>query len=54
MGGFGAHKYAYDLETLSNVLHQAGFVRITPRSFDASLDSELRKLGTLYLDAYKP
>jgi hypothetical protein len=52
--GFGSHRYAYDIETLSYALHQAGFVRLTPRSYDPALDSELRKLGTLYVDAYKP
>ena len=53
-GGFGSHRYAYDIETLSYALQQAGFVRIIPRSYDPSLDSELRKRGTLYVDAYKP
>jgi len=52
--GFGGHKYSYDLETLVGVLQQAGFVQITERSFAPSLDSELRKIGTLYVDAYKP
>ena len=48
------HKYAYDYETLEKILHGVGFVSIKRREFDASLDSEHRKLGTLYVDAHKP
>jgi predicted SAM-dependent methyltransferase len=52
--GFGAHKYAYDIETLIKVLQQAGFAHIRERSFDPAFDSELRKVGTLYAEAQKP
>jgi predicted SAM-dependent methyltransferase len=52
--GKWGHKYAYDLETLVKVLQQAGFIGITPRNFDPSIDSELRKIGSLYVDAHKP
>ncbi|MFY9529366.1 MAG: hypothetical protein WAR24_10680 [Candidatus Acidiferrales bacterium] len=51
--GFGGHQYAYDIETLIKVLHQAG-VRITERSFDPSLDSELRKVGLYAEPDVKP
>jgi predicted SAM-dependent methyltransferase len=48
------HKYAYDYETLSQTLREAGFVSISKRQFDPTRDSEARKKGTLYIDAYKP
>jgi predicted SAM-dependent methyltransferase len=48
------HKYAYDLETLTDALSAAGFVAITRRPFDPTLDSERRRIGTLYVDARKP
>jgi predicted SAM-dependent methyltransferase len=48
------HKYAYDFETLASVLAKAGFVGITRREFLPGLDSEHRRDGTLYVDAYKP
>lgn len=50
----GEHKYAYDFETLTNVLAQGGFVSITRRSFNPDLDSEDRAIGTLYVDGQKP
>jgi predicted SAM-dependent methyltransferase len=48
------HKYAYDFETLERVLAKAGFVSITRRDFDPSIDSEARRIGTLYVDGRKP
>jgi predicted SAM-dependent methyltransferase len=48
------HKYAYDYETLESVLKKAGFVSVTRREFDPSLDSESRKIGTLYAEGRKP
>ncbi len=50
----GEHKYAWDEETLARSLRRAGFTRAEPRAFDPSLDSEPRKIGTLYMRAYKP
>jgi predicted SAM-dependent methyltransferase len=47
------HKYAWDEETLTRSLQQAGFVCVTRRPFDAMLDSESRKIGTLYMRAIK-
>jgi predicted SAM-dependent methyltransferase len=50
--GFGQdHRYAYDLETLSARLTEAGFVDIRHRPFDPQRDS---RPGTLYVDARKP
>lgn len=48
------HKYAYDFETLAQVLGEAGFVSVVRRPFDPSLDDERRERGTLYVDASKP
>lgn len=48
------HKYAWDEETLGRVLEQAGFVSIARRPFDAALDTERRRPGTLYMQAFKP
>ena len=50
----GEHKYAYDFETLKQVLTQAGFVDVERRPFREGLDNEARRLGTLYVDARKP
>lgn len=47
------HKYAYDAETLTEVLSGAGFVSVARREFDPALDSESRRLGTLYVDGYR-
>jgi predicted SAM-dependent methyltransferase len=47
------HKYAWDCETLARTLRQFGFTEIIRREFDPALDSESRKIGTLYLRAIK-
>ena len=49
----GEHRYAYDFETLEKVLTSIGFENVEPRDFDALLDSEERRLGTLYVQATK-
>jgi len=48
------HKYAWDEETLTRSLQRSGFVCIARRPFDAAMDSEARKIGTLYMRAIKP
>ena len=48
------HKYAYDYITLAHVLEQAGFIDITQRDFDPTLDTDWRKIETLYVDARRP
>ena len=50
----GAHRFAYDFQTLKHVLESAGFSEVRRRDFDPQLDTEERKLGTLYCDAIKP
>lgn len=49
----GEHRFAYDYETLYHVLIEAGFQNIRQRAFDAALDTEHRRIGTLYVDAVK-
>jgi predicted SAM-dependent methyltransferase len=48
------HKYAWDEETLAKQLQRSGFCRVTRRPFDATLDIESRRIGTLYIRAFKP
>ena len=48
------HQYAYDFETLSQIIREVGFISIVKRAFNPNLDDERRRLGTLYLDAKKP
>ena len=47
------HCFAYDFETLKHVLTKAGFVEVRIRDYDPELDSEDRKLGSLYVDCRK-
>lgn len=47
------HKYAYDYETLAKVLHESGFVSIERSQFNADLDTEHRRIGSLYATARK-
>ena len=49
----GEHRFAYDYETLHHALMEAGFSNIRQRAFDAGLDTESRRIGTLYVDAVK-
>jgi predicted SAM-dependent methyltransferase len=48
------HKYAYDLETLARTLSKAGFQDPQRRPFNPELDSEYRRVCTLYVEARKP
>jgi predicted SAM-dependent methyltransferase len=50
----GEHRQLYDFATLSSVLQNAGFVDVRRREFNVLLDSEDRRLGTLYVEAVKP
>ncbi len=49
----GEHRYAYDLETIEKLLRAAGFVDVRPREFDGTLDSEHRRVGSLFIVARK-
>ncbi len=48
------HRMAYDLKTMKLVLSRAGFVDIQHREFDPTLDTQDRKIGSLYVTASKP
>ncbi|MGD0119072.1 MAG: methyltransferase domain-containing protein [Candidatus Binatus sp.] len=48
------HKYAWDYETLAGILRRFGFINVTRREFDPALDTESRKIGTLYIRAINP
>jgi predicted SAM-dependent methyltransferase len=50
----GRHQYGWDAETLGQVLTNAGFVQAHVRAFDPDLDSENRRLRSLYMQAMKP
>jgi len=47
------HKYAYDEETLIELITQCGFSNVRTRSWDGALDMEARRAGTLYVDGEK-
>jgi predicted SAM-dependent methyltransferase len=51
---WGDHLWMYDFATLGDMLAVAGFVSVRRRPFDPSQDSEARRVGTLYVEAYKP
>jgi hypothetical protein len=48
------HQYAWDEETLKLALQKAGFISISRREFDPNIDSESRRVGTLYMKASRP
>ena len=48
------HRFAYDYATLEKALARSGFGEIRRRDFDPELDSEDRRIGTLYAEATKP
>jgi len=57
------HRFAYDFETLGGALEGVGFVDVGRRDFDTTLDSaasrysldtDVNKCTTLYVDAFKP
>ena len=49
----GHHKYAYDAETLGQVLRDAGFIDVAQREFDPALDSAKRRGHSLYMRGSK-
>jgi predicted SAM-dependent methyltransferase len=48
------HKYAYDTETMQQVLARVGFAGIERRSFDPAKDAENHAIGSLCMTALKP
>jgi predicted SAM-dependent methyltransferase len=49
----GQHKYAYDAETLWQVLRDAAFTDVAQREFDPELDSARRRVHSLYRNSLK-
>ncbi len=50
----GKHKYGWDEETLGRVLTSVGFIDVRRREFDPLLDSQRRRLRSLYMEGKKP
>jgi predicted SAM-dependent methyltransferase len=50
---FEAHRFAWDFETMEKRLRAAGFSEIRRREFDPGLDSEHRRVGSLFVEAIK-
>jgi predicted SAM-dependent methyltransferase len=50
----GEHRFAYDFETAEKVLKDVGYLNISRRDFDPELDSDHRKVGSLFMSAFKP
>ncbi len=48
------HRFAWDFETADKALRGAGFTDVRERAYDPSLDSERRRLGSLFMSARKP
>jgi predicted SAM-dependent methyltransferase len=49
----GEHRFAYDFETAEKILGSAGFIEVCRRPFDPALDSEHRRVGSLFVLARK-
>jgi SAM-dependent methyltransferase len=48
------HRFAYDLETAEKVMKAVGFADVQRRAYDPALDSEHRRVGSLFISARKP
>ena len=48
------HRFAYDFETAEKVLKAAGFLDVRTRAYYPTLDSEHRRVGSLFVSARKP
>lgn len=48
------HRFAYDFETLKYILETSGFSDVKRIDFKPTLDTDERKIGTLYVDSIKP
>jgi predicted SAM-dependent methyltransferase len=49
----GCHRYMFDEENLLGMLRKAGFRKCRLREFDPSIDSEARRIGSIYAIAEK-
>lgn len=50
----GDHLYAYDYETLADMLNTTGFVDVRKDEYDPDLDTPERRIGSLYVSARRP
>ena len=50
----GEHKFAWDAETLGRTLKAAGFTNVLRREFNPLMDTEERRIGSLYMKGIKP
>ena len=50
----GEHRFAYDYETVEKILLISGFTDVKQREYLPSLDSEHRRVGSLFISARKP
>jgi predicted SAM-dependent methyltransferase len=50
----GQHLFAYDQETLQKLLESVGFANVRKRAYDPEIDSEHRRVGSLFISAMKP
>ena len=48
------HRFAWDFETMKKALDEVGFAKITQGIYLPEMDTERRKVGSLYVDAVKP
>jgi predicted SAM-dependent methyltransferase len=51
---FDNHRFAYDFETMKKLLENGGFADVEERPYDPALDSEHRRIGSLFVTARKP
>jgi predicted SAM-dependent methyltransferase len=51
---YGEHLFAYDEETAKKMLESIGFQDVQRVSFDPSMDSKHRELGSLFMSSRKP
>jgi predicted SAM-dependent methyltransferase len=51
---FDNHRFAYDFETMKKLLENSGFADVEQRPYDPALDSEHRRIGSLFVTAKKP
>ena len=50
----GQHRFCYDFETAEKLLQRVGFVGVSRRTFEPSLDARHREVDSLFMSALKP
>ena len=49
----GQHNYMFDNDNAISMMNKAGFIKVSERKFDASVDSINRDFESIYFSAYK-